>query len=318
MYLTFTHPAYLWFLLTIPILAFVHFLTLGHNRKRALKFANFEAIARITKREGAYHPLKGPTKNQNISLLIIRTAILVSLILSIAGTILWYEGQSSDFDFVIAIDASASMMADDFSPNRLVASKEAALSFMDALTSKASIGVVSFAGVSIVDQKPTDDMSFVETAIRNIKTNSAGGTDLGQAIITSSNLLGDERNKAVILLTDGQSNVGTAPERGVEYANKNGVTVHTIGVGTAAGGSFLGLNITSRIDEETLEGIALSTGGSYFKAANKTSLFDAYRNIATSEERKLSLDLSVFLLIIAFILLFLEWVLVNSRYRVIP
>lgn len=318
MYLTFIYPVYLWFLVTIPISAFIHFLTLGYNRKRALKFANFEAIARITKGEGAYELLKGTAKNTNIFLLLIRIVILISLTFSIAGTILWYEGESSNFDFVFALDASSSMLADDFSPSRLEAAKEAALSFIDMLKSKANIGVVSFAGVSFVEQKPIDDMTFVRKAINNIKVSSVGGTDLGQAIITSSNLFSDERDKAIILLTDGQSNVGISPERGIEYANKNGIAVHTIGIGTEAGGFFLGLNITSKLDEETLKLIALNTGGNYYRAVNKTVLFNAYKEIATSNKRKLSVNLSLVLLIIALLLLFLEWVLVNTKYRVIP
>ena len=317
MYLTFTQPGYLWLMLAVPILVVIHFFTLGHSRKRALKFANFEAIARITKGGDAYHPFKGAGSNKNVALLFMRTVVLTSLILAISGTTLWYTGLSSDSDFVIALDASASMLADDIAPNRLEASKEAGVFFVDNLKSRAHVGVVSFAGIAVVEQKPVIELEFARKAVENIGVSSTGGTDLGNAIVTASNLFFGERDKSIILLTDGQSNVGAGPERGVDYAIKNGITIHTIGIGTEEGGEFLGLQIKSKLDEETLKFIAFNSGGEYFRAENKEDLFEAYNKIATSEDRKLSLNMTWPLITIALILLFMEWIFINTRYTAI-
>ncbi len=317
MYLTFARPVYLWFLLTVPILVVIHFITLGHIRRRALKFANFEAIARITGGGEGYRPTKGAVSNKNLALLFIRLVVLISLIFAISDTNLWYTGASSDSDFVIALDASASMLADDIAPNRLEASKEAGIFFIDSLESRAHVGVVSFAGISVVEQKPTIELDFARKAIENIGVSSTGGTDLGNAIVTASNLFFGERDKSIILLTDGQSNVGAGPERGLDYAVKNGITIYTIGVGTEEGGSFLGLQLKSRLDEETLKFIAFNSGGEYFKAESKEKLFEAYNKIATSDDRKLSLNMTWPLITIALILLFMEWIFINTRYTAI-
>lgn len=318
MYITFTKPLYLWFLLTIPILFLAHFLTLKHSKIKALKFANFDAIARVVEGHKLTKPFFG-FKNKDILLITIRIFTLLFITLALAGTLLWYEGQSSSFDFVLAIDASSSMLADDFTPNRFDAAKRAASLFVDSLTGDANIGIVSFAGASFVDLKPTNDLLEVKQAILDVSIKSASGTDLGQAIITSTNLLtGEKRAKSVILLTDGQSNVGIPVQEGIDYANKYGVSVNTMGMGTEQGGKLYGLNFTTTIDEPMLQGIASSTGGNYYRVKSEQSLKQSYKEIATSSKEKLSLNLSWVFMLLAFVVLFLEFGLTNTRYRTIP
>lgn len=318
MYITFAKPIYLWFLLTIPILFLTHFITLKHSKIKALKFANFDAIARVLEGHKLTKPFFG-FKNKDLPLMIIRIFILLFITLALSGTILWYEGQSSTFDFVLAIDASSSMLADDFTPNRFDAAKRAASLFVDSLTGDADIGIISFAGASFVDLKPTNDILAVKQTIIDVSIKPASGTDLGQAMITSTNLLSREkRAKSIILLTDGQDNVGIPVQEGIDYANKYGLSVNTIGMGTEKGGKLYGLNFTTTLDESMLQKIALNTGGKYYRAKNESSLMQAYKEIATSNKEKLSLNLSWIFMLIAFLTLFLEWGLTNTRYRTIP
>jgi Ca-activated chloride channel family protein len=206
--LIFTNPFYLWLLASIPLLIVTHFFVLGYLKRRAVKFANFEAIKRVT---GTKFELKNVrTISKNRFLLIIRIFVLLFLIFSIAGPVLWYSGQSSEFDFVIAIDASSSMLADDFIPYRLDAARKASSLFVESLKAKTRVGVVSFAGTSFVELDLTDNMKKTEEAINGIRIKRVGGTDIGGAITTSSNLLLREENaRVIILLTDGQSTVGT-------------------------------------------------------------------------------------------------------------
>jgi len=318
MYIALEKPIYLWFLLAIPILFITHFMALAHSKIRALKFANFEAIARVFESHRLSRPFFG-FKHKEVLLLLIRASTLISLTLALSGSVLWYEGQSSNFDFVLAIDASSSMLADDFIPNRFDAAKRAASLFVDTLASDANIGIVSFAGATFVELKPTNDFLLVKQAIADTSIKPASGTDIGQAIITSSNLLpGNKRSKSIILLTDGQSNVGIPVEEGIEYANKYGVTLNTIGLGTEQGGKLYGLNFTSRLDEAMLQKIAANTGGRYYRAKDEASLARAYKEIAISKKEKISLNLSWVLMLIAMALLFLEWGLINTRFRTIP
>ena len=145
-----------------------------------------------------------------------------------------------------------------------------------------------------------------------------GGTDLGEAIVTSVNLLlNSEKGKSIILLTDGQSNVGVPIVDAVEYANIKHVTIYTIGVGTEEGGSYIG-DVVLKLDEEVLRSIAVSTEGNYYRAEDQESLDEAYNEIAHLTETKIKSDLSITFLIIAFLLLLVEWLLINTKYRTIP
>lgn len=322
MELTFTHPQYLWILLVIPFLAITHIFTLKQKKEAALRFANFDALERVSKGEFLGKPYFGLFRSKNIVLLLLRMLTYCLLILSISGATLWYIGETSSFDFVLAIDASSSMLADDFTPNRLEAAKESANLFVDNVPGNTDIGIVSFSGIASIDLRPVADPAKVKNTTNYISIKETGGTNIGDAIITSINLLSsekiDEEADVVILLTDGQSNIGTPVEQAINYANKNDVTVHTIGVGTEEGGKFLFGDVISKLDEASLKNIADQTLGRYYRAENKDVLKEAFKKIASITEKKLSLDLSWILLILGICLLSLEWILINTKYRTIP
>lgn len=318
MEVVFSNPMFLWFLLVVPVLVITHFLSLRYGKKEALRFSNFEAIARVVKELIAEKPFPWLFKNKNLVLLLIRVGALSLLILAVAGTVLWYKGETTDFDFVLAIDTSSSMLADDFFPNRLEATKVAANLFINNLAQKSMVGIVTFSGTSFVQQKLTGDLKLLKKTIDDIGASRIGGTDLGTAITTSSNLLmGEDKGKIIVLLTDGQSNVGVNINEGIKYANKEGVVVYTIGVATEEGGRFRDVDIVSRLDENALKKIAGLTGGGYYKAEDKEALIEAYKEIAGVNVRKMSLNLTPGFMLVALILLILEWVLVNTKYRIV-
>lgn len=310
MNIVFTHAEYLWFLAAIPILILVHVLSLKIVRRKALSFANFEAIERVT----------GKTiLSRNVTLLFFRLFILLLLVFSAAGTILYYVGYSSDFDFVLAIDASSSMLADDYSPNRLEVAKESALAFIDSLNSKTNVGVITFAGVTYLKQPITDNLADAKKAINEIGVEHAGGSAIGVAIQAGTNMLMEsERSRVIIVLTDGQNNVGIDVDEAIVYANENAVAVHAIGVATKEGGTLSNINFISKLDEEALQHIAEKTSGKYYHAGSRQELIDSYKEIATSTRQKLQWKLGVPLMMLALMLLFLEWILQNTKYRTIP
>ncbi len=318
MEITFNNPFFLIFLLSIPLLIISHLFTLRYLKRRAFKFANFEAIKRVV---GETKPITSNTYvlSQNLPLLITRVFLILVLVLSAAGLVFWNFGQSSDFDYVLAIDASSSMLADDFSPSRLEAAKSAAAGFVDSLSSETNVGVVSFSGTSFIDTELTEDTKLAKERIGNIEIKTVGGTDIGGALVTSTNvLLKGENSKVIVLLTDGQSNVGTPVADSIDYANKNRVTIYTIGVATKEGGKFMKIESVSQLDEETLVELAQKTGGEYFRAESKQALSDAFREIALSHREKIPTNLSMGLLLIALALIFLEWGLISTKYKSIP
>ncbi len=290
----------------ILLIMFIHFFSLKHIRRRALSFANFDAIEKVLGTE---------IISKNLTLLYLRIAILLFVFLSLSGPSLIYPGLIADSDFVLTIDASASMMADDMLPNRLEVAKETAIDFVDSLQGQSSIGVVTFSGASYIERLPTDDLALVKSTIRGISKKQIGGTDISNAILTSINLLrNSDKGKVVVLITDGQINTGYINEA-LRYAGDT--TIYTIGMGTAEGGEFVEDSI-SKIDDNTLQLIANYTHGKYYQATSKEELKKAYSEIAHLKQGERKLDLTSICLIIAVLLIILDWILINTKYRTLP
>lgn len=304
--ISFEYPIYLFFLLVIPLIIFIHFVTLRSFRGKALKFANFDAIARIRGIEFF---------SKNVIILTFTLLIVFLLVMALSGFTIQLDLSASSHSFVLAVDTSQSMSADDFSPNRLEAAKLAALSFVDSAPFATRIGIVSFSGNSLVEEKVTDSMSNVREALRGVQLSSVGGTDLLDAIITSSNLLLNEDARAIILFSDGQINVGTVGEA-IEYANENDIIVHTIAMGTVDGGqSIYGI---SYVDSDSLRSLAFNTGGEYFESSDLDTLTASLNEAVEVTKRKVSVNTSPYLLIAVVILFVLEYLLINTRFRILP
>jgi len=302
MIFSFVRPQYLFLLFLIPLFFIIHFFSLGNKKTIALRFANFEAISRI---QGI------DFFSKNIVNLFLNITIIFLLILAVGGMRVNVIKESSDFSFVLAIDSSYSMVADDVSPNRITASKLTAIDFVDSAPLGVKIGVVSFSGSSVIKSVLTQDKTALKSAIKNINAEEIGGTDIFEAVVTSSDLLREDNAKAIILLSDGQINVGDIEEI-LYYANKNKVLVHTIGIGTKEGGS-IGYAM-SKMDEDTLKSLAYSTGGIYFSAQDSGDLAEAFSEILKLTTKDVSIDLENYLILIVIVLITLEFFLSNTKY----
>lgn len=316
--LTFERAANLWFLLALPLLVVGHFLFLRRIQKKALVFANFRALKRITGKR---------LMTRNYLVLCVRVAILLFAILGVSGITLWYTGISSDNDFVLAIDSSASMSAEDIEPTRLEAAKSNAIAFLDGLPGEASIGVVSFSGASLIAQPPTTDIAAAKEAIASIAISEQGGTDIPSAIITATNLLvGNEDGRVVIIITDGSSTIETGLDdslrAAIAYAKSSETVIHTIGIGTRTGPiGYLPkyYNVSAVYNDDNLVLIANATGGVHASVSDEEAIDEAFRLIsADTAERRLRRDLAPTFMLLALALLFAEWVLINTRFRSLP
>jgi len=308
MEIIFNAPNYLWLLFAIPVLVFAHFATLKNVKRRAVKFANFAAIQRIT---------GGELLSKNLFLLIVRVLILFLFIFSIAGVTIIYKGVASDYDYVLAMDNSNSMIVEDFKPSRFEAAKITAKDFVGKLGPDNYVGILSFSSVSMIETGLINDIINLKFIIDNIELSEVGGTDMGQALVNSANLLTDsKKGKAIVLLTDGQSNIGLALDEAIDYVNKREIIVHTIGIGTSEGSDFFGTILV--LDEASLRYIAENTGGKFYRVETIEELERAYDEIANLTERKISQNLSMSFIILALLLLLYEWILINTRYRTIP
>ncbi len=315
---TFQNSQDLWFLLALPLLFLAHFYFLRHAKRQALAFANFRALKRVTGTN---------LITRNYLLLVLRLVALLLLILAVSGTTLWYTGKSNRNDFVVAIDTSASMSAQDVRPTRIDAAKSDAQLFIDSLDSETDVGVVSFAGVSLIETVPIQDKAKVKSIISGIQLQETGGTDIPAAIITSTNLLLDgSKGRSIILITDGSNTIETfldsSMQRAVQYAQEHHVAVDAIGIGTNEGPiGYLPTyyNVSSVYNGDNLKQIANATGGVYAHADSSDQLLAAFQKISdNTNEQLLQRDLRAPLLLAALILIFAEWILANTRFRVLP
>jgi Ca-activated chloride channel family protein len=207
------------------------------------------------------------------------------------------------------------MDANDIYPDRITAAKETALDFVDSSPMGTRFGVISFSGNALIEQGMTQEKSMVKNAINNIDLSLVSGTDLYEGIVTSTNLLSAEEAGVIILLSDGQINVGNLDDA-VDYANMNNVLIQSIGIGTLEGGNTsYGM---SKIDEDSLKAVAYNTNGNFFRATNKNELIEIFNSILDYKVRNVSVEISNYLIIISLLLFIFEYFLINTRYRVFP
>jgi Ca-activated chloride channel family protein len=188
---------------------------------------------------------------------------------------------------ILAIDVSNSMGADDVAPTRLAAAQRAARAFVAAQPDSVEIGVVAFERGALTTARPDADHSIALKAIDRLKI--TGGTSLGTAITASLTAItgkpvaigrdgtapdiGYWPSATIVMLSDGQ-NQGADVEQAAAVAQKAGVHIHTVGVGTTAGATVKvdGYLLQTSLEEDTLTLIAQTTGGAYHPAADAARL----------------------------------------------
>ncbi len=240
-------------------------------------------------------------------------------------------------DIMLAIDVSTSMLARDFAPDRLEASKKVAADFVSERPYDR-IGLVVFAGESFTQCPLTTDHSVLNMFLGNIQCGLIeNGTAIGMGLANSVGRLSKSKSKSkiVILLTDGVNNTGhTQPMQAADAAKKTGVKVYTIGVGTQGharqptsklpGGGFLYGWAPVEIDEYLLQQISKETGGQYFRATDMEELRNIYAQIDQLEKTEIETttikrykELFHFWVMLAIFLVILELILVNTIFKTI-
>lgn len=237
---------------------------------------------------------------------LIRLSYLIAgalLIVSLAKPVFWNKIDPSirykrGIDIILAMDASLSMLARDFEPNRLEVAKRVAQDFVSGRNGDR-IGLVVYEGEAYTACPLTADYSILTKHIENIQPGTMeGGTAIGTGLGTAVARLRDPKlpSKVIILLTDGVNTDGKlTPEEATALAIAKNIRVYTIGVGTlgmAPSPIFTPFgvryqNVPVEIDERTLTSIAKATGGAYFRATDEASLRKIYREIDRLEKRRI-------------------------------
>lgn len=199
-------------------------------------------------------------------------------------------------DILLVLDISSSMLADDFSPNRLEAVKRTAMDFISN-RKEDRIGILVFAGESFIQCPLTIDKSILRSLIGEIKVASKeyDGTAIGMAIANGTNRFrsSNVESKVMILLSDGSNNSGEIdPITAAKLAKEFDIKIYTIGAGTDQAYTKIpgrGL-IVNEIDEVTLKKIASVTGGKYYRATDIKALELIYSDINDLERSDIEVN----------------------------
>lgn len=291
---SYAHPTVFWLLLLVPALGFYHVFSLpGKTPKVTLSsLSQFSTDGAITNELLVHTPL------------LLRSLGLSMIIIALArpqSSLSWQNTSTEGIDIVIAMDISASMLAQDFQPNRLESSKQVAIDFIEARPNDR-MGLVVYEGESFTQSPLTTDHRVLVNLFKDIKTGMVqGGTAIGMGLATAVNRLkdSDAKSKVIILLTDGDNNAGSiAPLTAADIAKSFGIRVYTIGVGSEGralspiavypDGRYKYDYVEVKIDEPTLKDIAQMTDGAYFRATDEKALAKIYAQIDRLEKTKIN------------------------------
>lgn len=292
--------AHAWVLWLIPAVFVLFVLWWIFFRKRAyatLKISSSQSL------EGFGKPWRAMLKKL---LPVLRLLALIFLLLALARPQITFDEEkitNEGIDLVLAVDVSTSMLAKDFSPNRLEAAKKEAVNFIEGRPHDR-IGLVIFAGESNSQCPITIDHAIVKTQLKGVKNGlMEDGTAIGMGLGTSVQRLKDAeaKSKVVILMTDGVNNKGSIdPLTACDLAVAENIRVYTIGIGTNGqamtpvamrpDGEIIFGYAEVEIDEALLKDIAKKTGGQYFRATNNKKLKDIYEQIDKLEKTKIEVS----------------------------
>ncbi|TXC76179.1 vWA domain-containing protein [Luteibaculum oceani] len=325
------HGAFFWFLPIIPLLA-IHFVWRQNQQIAKVNLPSFNFIAK----ENLFS--KGFFRTSLHGFKWIALTLLIIALARPQSKDSYRNVSTEGIDIIIALDVSASMLAKDFTPNRLESAKDVAMDFISKRTNDR-IGLVVYEGEAFTQCPITTDHRVLNSMLKEINTGLLeGGTAIGMGLATSVNRLreSDAKSKVIILLTDGVNNRGEIdPITSAELAKEFGVKVYTIGVGSRGkalspvsiypNGQYKYEYIDVKIDELTLEKIAFQTGGKYYRATSEAALREIYDNIDKLEKTEIKVteyaqrneEFAPFILA-ALALLCIEIILKSTWFRSIP
>ena len=287
-------------LILLPLLLVFYWLVFTMKRKAIKRFGNSALMQKLAL---SFSPKKQRWK---VALLLLAVFFLLfSLARPQLGsrlTLMKREG----VDIVIAMDCSLSMMAEDFKPSRLEKAKQEVNGLIARMRGDR-VGLVAFAGEAFIQCPLTLDYSAAQMFLDIMDVNliPQPGTAVGDAIRTSIKGFNqkERKYKVLILLTDGEDH-DSDPLGAAEEAAAEGIRIYTIGIGSVQGepipirnkrGEVTGYKkdkegnvVMSKLDETTLQKIALTSGGKYYHATSGEMELDRiYDEISKMEKKEL-------------------------------
>lgn len=309
-----SNPSYLWFLLVISFLMFLHFFHFNKRKNKTIKFSNFGLAKEISK-----HPRDYPK-------MIIRIVILILLVLAVSGAIYEQPTFTTNMSFVISVDTSNALTQEEFE-----SIKQETINFINDLPQGVNIGVVTFSEESRIESILITNKNNIISTVDNLELTKNENRNIQDSIIDSVDLLVKEEERIVtarrqttlsprelfvtatpkiIVIATSQKNIDQEIQNAITLANTNRINIYTLGINmfNSEDNSFM----------KSLNLISKSTEGEYFNIVNKIALEQAYDRISSLTQGKIVYQLSDLFIITVIFLLILEWVLEYIRYGIIP
>lgn len=280
---------YLYLLFIVPILVLLFLYNQYWKRKKQREFGDLDLVKKLSPEKSVFKP---------ILKLVVLLLALVGLILGLVNPKIGTKMEAvkrEGIDIVFAMDMSKSMLAEDVAPSRLEKSKQIVSQIINQLGSDR-IGIVAYAGSAFPVLPITSDYGVAKMFLQSMNTDivSSNGTSLDEAIKLSATYFEEKSktSKLLILISDGEDHSDGA-EYAAEEANKIGMKIITIGVGTEKGSTIpLRVNgvvesfkrdnnnevVITKLNKESLTTIAKATKGGYVDGTNTKVVLDYVKN----------------------------------------
>lgn len=304
----------LFLFLLIPVLVFIYYKYNSNKKESILKFSTLKIIKKTNAKNNLIR------KHLPFLLVII---VFSLIIIALANPQIVTQGSEKGVNLGIVLDGSESMAASDYEPTRLDAAKRAITSLVTKTSETNNVGVVLFetgAGtisyLTPVKQKTLDSISSIQQG--------TGATAIGDGLSLGIDMVSSilDKKRVIILLSDGIHNSGlVSPEQATQYAILNNVQVHTIGIGSNEPvylrDDIYGDPQYAELDEQTLQDIASSTGGNYFKSLDEQGLNEILLELNTNLEYETELStIRDWFIGSAIIILLIDIYIIYGKFRI--
>ena len=296
----FANPQLLWLLLLVPVMVVAFAAILLLRRRNLRRFGNIETVSSLLRDVSSW---RVHTK------FILFTLAFVAMVFAAArpqfGAKL-REQKSEGVEMMFVVDVSNSMLAEDFTPNRLDRTRYAIDKLFTQLN-QDRVGVVVFAGEAKVQLPITTDYRMARSFTKRLSPQlvDVQGTDISDAIDLASLSFSqrEDASRVMILITDGEAHDNDAIVA-AERAAERGIRIFAIGIGSPqgapikVGGEFIkdekGEMVVSRLNEQLLQQITEIGKGGYIRASNAefglSEIVDEIAKMEKSERSTLTFD----------------------------
>lgn len=294
----FANPDYMYLLLLLPVIILLYIVNEIRKRRARRRLGNINLVGNLIPELSDARPV---------------VKFILQLLAVVMGIIMLARPQfgskiedvkKQGVEVIIALDVSNSMLSEDIQPDRLTRAKQAISRLVDNLDNDR-IGLIVFAGDAYTQIPVTTDYVSAKMFLSTISPQMVPkqGTAIGAAISLGIRSFspGEEKSKAMIIITDGENHEDDPVSR-AEEASKAGIVIHTIGIGSTGGvpvpvfnngkKEYLkdidGNTVISKLDEDILKKIAMSTDGNYVRASNSNiGLDQIFRDIKKMRKQEI-------------------------------